>query len=146
MNSKSVKMLFLLVFLFSSLNILFSIELTPDEEAWLEKANRYEKDGWIFVHIEGKPFERGFQHGYLLANELKEVLRVNKFLAEWYTGEDFNFFVEQANKMFTSKIDEEFMQEMKGIAAGATKAGFEITLQEIIGWNEIGRASCGERV
>ncbi|NQV19263.1 MAG: hypothetical protein HQ534_12070 [Armatimonadetes bacterium] len=135
MNSKSARIVFLFVILASSFNVLLSIELTADEEAWLEKANRYEKDGWIFVHIEGKPFERGFQHGYLLANELKEVLRINKFLAEWYTGEDFNFFVEHANKMFTSKIDEEFMQEMEGIAAGATKAGFEISLEEIIGWN-----------
>ncbi len=28
---------------------------------------RPEKNGWTFVHLEGKPAEIGFQHGYLLA-------------------------------------------------------------------------------
>ncbi len=75
MNSKSARTVFLFVFLVLFFANLASIELTADEEAWLEKANRYEKDGWIFVHIEGKPFERGFQHGYLLAKELKDFVR-----------------------------------------------------------------------
>ena len=35
-----------------------------NEEEWLKKAYRYEKNGWIFLHIEGAPFERGFQRGF----------------------------------------------------------------------------------
>src|ERR1700722_8705912 len=28
---------------------------------------RYPRGGWLYVHIEGAPYERGYQHGYLLA-------------------------------------------------------------------------------
>ena len=100
----------------------------------MDNAYRYEKNGWIFVHIEGRPYERGFQHGYLLADEIQESLRVIKYLAKWETGEDFEFFVEAADKMFTPKIDEEFITENKGIAAGTSEAGVEITYQELIAW------------
>ena len=39
------------------------------------KGYRFDKNSWICVHIEGEPYERGFQHGYLVASELKEVMR-----------------------------------------------------------------------
>src|SRR5260370_38220340 len=32
-------------------------------------AYRYPQAGWIVLHIQGKPYERGFQHGHLLAAE-----------------------------------------------------------------------------
>ena len=31
---------------------------------------RFPQDGWNVVHIEGTPYERGFQHGRLLAREI----------------------------------------------------------------------------
>lgn len=39
----------------------------------------FRKNGWIYLHIEGDPFERGFQHGYLLATELEQALEAIKF-------------------------------------------------------------------
>ena len=33
------------------------------ESEWLAKGYRYDKNGWIYLHIEGGPFERGFQRG-----------------------------------------------------------------------------------
>lgn len=47
-------------------------QLTDEQKSWISKADRHEKDGWIYLHIEGKPEERGFQHGYLLAKEIKD--------------------------------------------------------------------------
>ncbi|HEY6357317.1 MAG TPA: hypothetical protein VIX35_03680, partial [Vicinamibacterales bacterium] len=38
----------------------------------LDKAYRFDKGGWIFVHLEGGPHEIGYQHGYLLAPELAD--------------------------------------------------------------------------
>ena len=26
--------------------------------------------GWIYVHVAGTPYERGYQHGWLLADEI----------------------------------------------------------------------------
>src|SRR6476469_4203069 len=37
-------------------------------------AYRYPAAGWIYLHIEGQPYERGYQHGYLLAREIPEYL------------------------------------------------------------------------
>ena len=36
----------------------------------MEKASRSEKNGWIAVHLEGTPEVIGYQHGYLLAEEI----------------------------------------------------------------------------
>ena len=130
---RNIFTLCLLVFVVPA--FLTALELTPQQKTWLGKADRYEKNGWIFVHVQGAPFERGFQHGYLLADELREAIRVNDFLAEWYTGENFAFFVQHGKDMFASKIDEEYVQEMEGIAAGASQAGFPISYAEILAWN-----------
>ena len=37
-------------------------------------AYRYPAAGWIYLHIEGQPYERGYQHGYLMAREIPEYL------------------------------------------------------------------------
>ena len=38
---------------------------------------RYPQEGWIVLHIEGSPYERGVQHGRLLAPEIAAFLRCN---------------------------------------------------------------------
>jgi hypothetical protein len=34
------------------------LQTSPDGKGY-----RLEQDGWIYVHIEGKPYERGYQYG-----------------------------------------------------------------------------------
>ena len=96
---------------------------------------RFDRNGWIYVHIEGDPHERGHQHGNLVASELKEILRSLKYLTYWNTGMQWEFFVQQAEKLWADKIDQEFLDEMKGIADGAKAAGVDVTWQEILAWN-----------
>jgi len=103
--------------------------------ALLDKAYRYESNGWVFVHVEGQPFERGYQHGYLLAREIQDALRVSKFLAHWDTGEDFEVFVKAALQLFPARVDQEYLDEMQGIAQGARMAGIDISFDEILTWN-----------
>ena len=67
-------MTFLLIAAFTA-GLVLAADLTKEEQAWLAKAVRQETNGWVFLHIEGKPFVRGFQHGYLLAKEIAESLR-----------------------------------------------------------------------
>src|ERR1700746_193435 len=38
-------------------------------------AYRFPQAGWIVLHIEGEPYERGYQHGRLLAPEIADHLR-----------------------------------------------------------------------
>ncbi len=34
------------------------------------------QNGWVFVHLEGTPFNIGFQHGFLLAPEIQDAEKV----------------------------------------------------------------------
>src|ERR1019366_2803597 len=48
----------------------------PQMDPRLRKASRLpERNGWIQVHLEGKPAEIGFQHGALLAAEIKDTFK-----------------------------------------------------------------------
>ncbi|HEY3596106.1 MAG TPA: phospholipase, partial [Paraburkholderia sp.] len=49
-------------------------------------AVRRDHAGWIFVHIEGEPYDRGEQHGQLLAAEIHHAIHTARYLAKWDTG------------------------------------------------------------
>jgi len=42
-------------------------------DARLQKAYRFQQEGWTYVHLEGSPSDIGFQHGYLLAPEIDDA-------------------------------------------------------------------------
>ena len=51
-------------------------EMIPLETVrWSGPGFRYDEKGWIFVHVEGEPYPRGFQYGTLLADEIAEYAR-----------------------------------------------------------------------
>jgi hypothetical protein len=109
--------------------------LTAEQKEWLSKANRHEKDGWIYLHIEGPARERGFQHGYLLAAETKEALRMMSEVWHYQTALDWQWLVKVGGKMFDSHIDAENMEEMDGIVEGMKAAGVTTTRDEIVTYN-----------
>ena len=40
----------------------------------------YQKNGWKYVSIKGKPKERGYAYGYLCADDFKEIQKTLIFL------------------------------------------------------------------
>ena len=87
-------------------------------------AYRYWQSGWIVLHIEGKPYERGVQHGRLLAPEIAAHVRC--FAATQNPKsptEGWNQTRLLTNSLFLRRYDQEYMEEMKGIAEGASAAG-----------------------
>jgi hypothetical protein len=110
-------------------------QLTNEQKSWLSKADSYEKNGWIYLHIEGTPEERGFQHGYLLAKEIKEALRVISVVWHYQTALDWQWLVQKGGKMFTPKIDAENMEEIDGIVEGMKAAGVLTSRDEIVTYN-----------
>src|SRR5271154_2259026 len=62
--------------------VLLGAGLTEQQQQWIRAAERHERAGWIYLHVEGGPRERGFQHGYLLSSEIAECLRVHR--AHWH--------------------------------------------------------------
>ena len=84
-------------------------------------AYRYPAAGWIYVHIEGQPFERGYQHGHLMAREIPEYLeRCASMLGSKEHWDDYR---KLANSLFLRGFDQELLEEMRGIADGASDAG-----------------------
>ncbi len=96
---------------------------------------RFDKNGWITMHIQGEPYDRGYQHGFLVASELKEILRSLKYLTFQDTGMQWDYFVKEAERQFVPYIDQEYLDEIKGIADGAQAAGTQISWQEVLTWN-----------
>jgi hypothetical protein len=111
-------------------------DLTNEQQQWLRTTSRTEINGWIHVKVKGKPYVRGFQYGYLVANEYQEARRVFEEMTLQTTGKTLAFFSEAANKVEKDKIPTYLRDEMKGIAAGMSKKlGKSISVDEIIGWN-----------
>ena len=108
---------------------------TPEQEAWLAKAARVERAGWIALHVEGTPAERGFQHGFLLAREIAEALRVRRAIWRHETAMEWPWLVERVRSLFTARLDAENLAEMEGIAAGMRAAGVAATRDEIVAYN-----------
>ncbi|GAA1862105.1 C45 family autoproteolytic acyltransferase/hydrolase [Microbacterium koreense] len=114
--------------------------LTAEQEAWIAQASREDIAGWIYVRISGAPFARGFQYGYLIADQWAPMLRVYKYMTYQDFGMEYDFFVEHAVAMHKDKLGDELTREMEGIAAGLTAAGQPATIDDIIGinaWMEI---------
>jgi hypothetical protein len=111
--------------------------LAPEQASLLTGGKRFEKSGWIYLHIEGGPRQRGFQHGYLLAKEIGEGLRVARVGWEYDTATDWNWLATNASTMFLSKIDPENLEELDGIARGAAAAGVNISREDLITYNGI---------
>ena len=84
-------------------------------------AYRYPAAGWIYLHIEGEPYERGYQHGHLMAREIPEYLeRCAGVLGSKDHWDDYRT---TANALFLRGFDRELLEEMRGIADGASAAG-----------------------
>lgn len=135
MNKKTV-ILILLVFICTiSVSSQTSNQLTNEQKTWLAKANRHDKNGWIYLHIEGKPEERGFQHGYLMAKEIKESIRVLSEVWHYQTALDWQWLIQKVSNMFTPKVDAENITEINGIVEGMKSVGVVIDRDEIVAYN-----------
>jgi hypothetical protein len=84
----------------------------------------YPQGGWIVLHIEGEPYERGVQHGRLLAAEIAANLRCYAaVLSPKGPAEGWRHVRTLANAVFLRRYDKEYIEEMKGIADGANADG-----------------------
>lgn len=109
--------------------------LTEAQRGWLEKATRHEKNGWIYLHVEGPARAMGFQHGYLLAREIAEALRSTRINWEYESAMTWSWLTEKGATMFLSKIDPECLAELDGLAEGLQAAGVETSRAELIAYN-----------
>jgi Phospholipase B len=98
---------------------------------------RAEKSGWIFVHVEGSPGKLGYQHGYLLAAEIDDLLRVVKPLLKHNTNREWDFYRKAGQEMLWPKVDKEYQEEIDGIVAGLTAKGVKADRWDLVALNAL---------
>jgi hypothetical protein len=87
-------------------------------------AYRYPQAGWIVLHIEGEPYQRGLQHGRLMAEEIAAHIRCFAAVRSAKAPEDgWRVTRTLVDALFQRRYDKEYLEEMKGIADGASAAG-----------------------
>ena len=108
--------------LFLALTILISAcSPTSKKDERLSKASRENKNGWIYVHLEGTPATIGYQHGYLLANDIDTSIQAVQYLLTHETKKDWQFYRNAAKNFLWNKLDPEYKEEINGIVASTTK-------------------------
>ena len=102
----------------------------------LKGGYRYERAGWIYVHLEGDPNSIGFQHGYLLGPEIEDGYKAVSLEMTHTTKRDWPFFREVAREMLWPKLDPEYQQELEGIAEGLNaRTGSPLDVYDIVALN-----------
>ena len=104
--------------------------------AQYEKGHRYNIQGWVYLHIEGEPYERGYQYGCLASAEIIDMIQRWSNLAHGFgfmklfilknQQENYDELSEkwwdicrsESMKKFFNQVPEEYKQEMKGMTGG----------------------------
>jgi len=106
-------------FVFAFIISIFSgCVVSTKEDDRLAKASREDKNGWIYVHLEGSPRDIGYQHGYLLANDIDTTIQALSYLLEHDTHKNWEFYRNAASNFMWSKLDQEYKDEINGIVEG----------------------------
>lgn len=117
---------------------VIAISCTASEaptNARLKNSYRFERDRWIYVHLQGSPSDVGFQHGYLLAPEIKGTLEAMKVRTLHDTKRDWNFYRDVAKKVLWPHIEQEYREEIQGIADGAKAHGLDVDVWDMVALN-----------
>ena len=105
------------------------------DDARLAKSYRFERDGWIYVHLEGSPHDIGFQHGFLLAPEIADAFSAVSLDMTHSANRDWDFFRRAARQMLWPRIDPEYQAELQGIVDGLRARGGMIDLDDLVAMN-----------
>lgn len=124
-----------LVFLLAGCSGRPSDSSTPVLDTRLTGSTRFDRNGWVFVHLEGSPAQIGYQHGYLLTAEIGDLLRISKPLLSQLTKRDWSFYREAAQTILWPKIEPEYQQELDGIVAGVSAHGGSADRWDIVALN-----------
>ena len=102
----------------------------------LKGAYRFERGGWIYVHLEGAPAAIGYQHGYLLGPEIQDAFGAVSLNMTHGSGRDWAFYRKAAEDMLWPKIEPEYRQELQGIVDGLrARTGSRLDVYDLVAYN-----------
>ncbi len=98
-------------------------------------------DGLHVLHLKGTGYERGYQYGAMLKEEIEETLKSGMTMFALYIG-DRNFDkglerIARGAKEMENFIPYEFREEMRGMADALRAAGSDLTYDDILMWNTV---------
>lgn len=119
---------------------------------------RYNIQGWVYTYIEGDPYERGYQYGCLIHEEIIDMLTRwsnmihnhpilkpfnGRFSQDEYNSISdiwWNYCMNQCRKIYWDKFPVEYKEEIRGIVDGVNDMnikfrGREITYEDILASN-----------
>ncbi len=116
--------------------VTYAREHAASNDPRLKGSSRFERGGWVYVHLEGDPSTIGFQHGFMLANEIEDAFPAVQAAMVRSTQRDWPFFRRAAREMLWPKIDPEYQQELQGIAEGLhARTGSPLDVYDIVALN-----------
>jgi len=142
------KICLILIFILIFPSIFINVESKGNEnnleninQIQYEKGYRYNIQGFIYIHIEGEPYERGFQYGYLASAEIIDMIcRWKEHGANFKILDKFpikspekawGLYKTRAVNKFLKQVPKEYKQEMQGITDGIKERGGLINKNEI---------------
>jgi hypothetical protein len=108
---------------------------TPQNDPRLLGAARGERQGWITLRLEGAPSRIGFQHGFLLSREIEDALAVTKLSLTHDGKRSWAFFRDASKTVLWPRIEEEYREELEGIAAGLAARGVRADVWDVVALN-----------
>ncbi len=141
MTARCVMMVFLLGFIAGCSPSPPAVPPVPTPVAddvrteWVSHAWKFEKGGWIYIHVEGDARARGFQHGALLAREIADALRTQRIVWEYESGMTWDWLVTRTTPFLLPRIDTEILAEIDGLVEGLTSANVTVSRADMIVYN-----------
>ncbi len=116
--------------------VAYARERAASHDPRLNGTYRFERGGWVYVHLEGDAAAIGFQHGYMLAPEIEDAFPAVSANMMHSTNRDWAFFRQVAREILWPKIDAEYQQELQGIAEGlSARTGSALDVYDIVALN-----------
>src|SRR5215467_4056367 len=136
---RSLSVLVLIAAIASSAFALSQIRPAPasrEDLALLSGSSRKPpRNGWTVVRLSGTPRQIGYQHGYLLALEIADLEQVYLLELTHDTGKDWSFFRQAAREVWWPHIDQEYREELQGIADGVNARGVRLDVWDVVVMN-----------
>ncbi len=127
-----------LLFVLFSVSFVSGAGREPQPDPRLKNAFRKpEQKGWTFVHLQGKPGEIGFQNGFLLAPEIADLQNVAALELEHDSHRPWKFYRNAAESVLWPHVEQEYREELQGIAAGLSARGIQLDLWDVVALNAI---------
>jgi hypothetical protein len=113
------------------------------------KGFRYNIQGWVYLHVEGEPWERGYQYAYLASDEIMDMMHrwsnlghnfgfmkifIKKNQPKNYyqiSEQWWNICRSESIKKFFTQVPNEYIQEMQGMTEGLKDKNAKIFDREI---------------